>query len=164
MNSKIFSLLAAGLLIFPIGASAIDLSEPGVQVAQNEVEGRRGKRGGKGDGFKKILEQLDLTSEQSTQIQAIHDSNKQENETVREQLKTEKEALHELFASDASDSELIQQHQEIQSLKQAFGTSRFETMLEIRALLTPEQKAQMNELMQERHNQKQERRSQESFS
>jgi len=158
MNSKIFSLLAAGLLIFPLGASAIDLVEPGVQIAQHE--GHRGKRGGKGGGFKKVLDQLNLSSEQSTQIEAIHDSKKQESETLHEQVKAQKEAMRDLFASDASDSELLQQHQEIQNLKQQIGTNRFEGMLEIRAVLTPEQKAQLTELMQERHNQRKERRDQ----
>ena len=162
MNSKIFSLLAAGLLIFPLGASAIDLAEPGVQIAQQENEGRRGKRGGKRGGFKKVLEQLNLSSEQSTQIEAIHNSKKQESETLREQVKAQKEAMRDLFASDASDSELQQQHQEIQNLKQQIGTNRFEGMLEIRAVLTPEQKAQLTELMQVRHNQRKERRDQRS--
>lgn len=161
MNSKIFSLLAAGLLIFPLGASAIDFAGPGVQIAQQERDGGRGgKRGGRGHGFKKVLEQLDLTSEQSSQIQAIHDRNKQENEALYEEVKAKKEAMHDLFASDASDSELLQQHQEIQNLKQELKAKRFEGMLEIREILTPEQKAQINELMQERHNQRGERRSQ----
>lgn len=167
MNSKIFPLIAASLLIFPLGANAIDfdLAETGVQIAQQKSEARRGgKRGGRGHGFKKILDQLDLSSEQSSQIKAIHDRNKQENETLHEEVKAQKKAMGELFASDASESELQQKHQEIQSLKQELKAARFEGMLEIREILTPEQKAKMNELMQERHNRREERRGQRSFS
>lgn len=162
MNIKKLSLLAAGLIIFPLGASAIDLAQSEIQVAQHESH--RGKRGGKGHRFKKLLNKLNLSSEQSTQIEAIHDRLRQENETLYEQVKIQKEAMQQLFASNASDSELLQQRQEIQNLKQELKDNRFEGMLEIREILTLEQRAQMSELMQERHNQRKERRGRRSFS
>jgi len=45
---------------------------------------------------------------------------------------------------------LRQQHQEVQGLRNQLDNQRFETMLEIRQVLTPEQRTKMAELMEKR--------------
>ncbi len=53
------------------------------------------------------------------------------------------------MTGNASDDQLRQQHQEMQALRQQVETRRFETMLQIRKVLTPEQRAKAAQLMQE---------------
>jgi len=45
---------------------------------------------------------------------------------------------------------LRQQHQEVQGLRNQLDNQRFETMLETRQVLTPEQRTKMAELMEKR--------------
>ncbi|MEI2418634.1 hypothetical protein V6O07_00005, partial [Arthrospira platensis SPKY2] len=55
-----------------------------------------------------------------------------------------------LQQSNASPEQLRQQRQRIQELSRALSDQRFETMLEMREVLTPEQRSQLQERMGER--------------
>jgi len=57
--------------------------------------------------------------------------------------------MRSLMASDASSEQLREQHQKIRDLHQQMGDQRFETMLQIREVLTPEQRQQMQQLMEQ---------------
>ena len=58
--------------------------------------------------------------------------------------------MRSLLASNASEEQLRKQHQNIQGLRQQLGNNRFETMLQVREILTPEQRTQMAELMEQK--------------
>ena len=58
--------------------------------------------------------------------------------------------MRSLLANDASEEQLRQQHQNIQGLRQQLGNNRFETMLQVREILTPEQRTQMAELIEQK--------------
>ncbi|MGK7899272.1 MAG: Spy/CpxP family protein refolding chaperone [Xenococcus sp. (in: cyanobacteria)] len=160
MNRYLISAIAATLLISPLAVNAISLnaetnkvsqSRPALRISQRSPEtqlahGRR--RGGYG-GMQKFLEQLDLTTEQSQKIDAIQEQFQSDNETLFQEMRTNHQEMRSLLASDASDQQLRQQHQKIQDLRQQLGTNRFETMLQVREILTPEQRAQMAELMEQ---------------
>ncbi|ELS00838.1 P pilus assembly/Cpx signaling pathway, periplasmic inhibitor/zinc-resistance associated protein [Xenococcus sp. PCC 7305] len=150
MNKYMFPAIATALLISPLAVNALP-SNPGTN---NSTESRlpitqlahRNQKGGHGN-MKKLLEQLDLTPEQSQKIDAIHEEFHSENETLFQEMRSNHQELRSLLASDASQEQLRQQHQKIQNLRQQLGTNRFETMLQVRELLTPEQRTQMSELM-----------------
>ena len=55
-----------------------------------------------------------------------------------------------MMQGNASENDLRNKHQEIVSLRQQMGNLRFESMLEMRKVLTPEQRQQFVQLMQER--------------
>jgi Spy/CpxP family protein refolding chaperone len=57
--------------------------------------------------------------------------------------------MHSLLTSDASTDKLRQQHQQIQKLHQQLDDQHFETMLAVRQVLTPEQRQQLDKLMQQ---------------
>ena len=111
---------------------------------------KRGKRGDRGKGMNRLLQQLDLTTEQSEQIEAIKEQSRTAGEPLREQMQTEKAEMRSLLSSDATPEQLTQQHQQLQDLRQQAGDRRFETMLQVREVLTPEQRSQMAELMAEK--------------
>lgn len=148
--------LVAAAVILPVSAfsaysfqansqeNLIAQSNPGNrQFAHRHGEGR-----GRGLGR---LEQLDLSDEQKAEIKAIHEQAKADTEDLRGEMREAKEAMKNLFANDASENQLRRQHQAVQNLHQELGTERFETMLKVRRVLTPEQRARMVELRQQRH-------------
>lgn len=114
-------------------------------MPQASPDGR--EPGGRGPGAR-LLEELDLTTEQAQRIQAIEEQAKTNSEALHEQMHQADDALRSQLASDASASELRQQHQQVQALRQQLDDQRFETMLQIREVLTAEQRTQLADLMQ----------------
>ena len=162
MNWRTFLAATAALVILPLG-TYVAQSNPQVhntqksqttwtQLAQNPVKHwRKWDRGG---GMKKLLQQLDLTPEQSQQIEAIQEKFKTDNETLHQQMQTQHQEMRSLLASDATPEQLQQQHQKLQELHQQLGNNRFETMLQMREVLTPKQRTQMAELIEQHQSKK----------
>ncbi len=157
MNQKTFSALTAALLILPLGTTyAATLNQDNNaqesmttmrKIAQNHD--KHEKRGDRGERMDKLLEQLDLTPEQSQKIEAIQNQSKTDTEALRSQMETQHQEMRSLLASDASTEQLRQQHQQVEKLHQQLDNNRFETMLRIREVLTSEQRAKIAELMEQ---------------
>ena len=58
--------------------------------------------------------------------------------------------MRSLLASDVDPEQLRQQHQQLQDLRQQASDRCFTTMLEIREVLTPEQRIEWAELIRQR--------------
>lgn len=165
MNWRQISVLLAASAILPAGSvTANQLNISSTSVSQSNTSVRSGKiaqassdtpnfkrrRRGKG-GMKKIFEQLNLNTEQQERIKAIRQESKENNSSLRQEMRQAKEEMRKLMIQNASsDSTLRQQHEKIQNLKKELGNQRFETMLKIRQVLTPEQRSKMAELKQQR--------------
>jgi periplasmic protein CpxP/Spy len=156
MNWKTFSAITAALLILPLGTYAATLNQDNNaqesmitmrKIAQNHD--KQFKRGDRGDRMGKLLEQLDLTPEQSQNIEAIKEQSKTATESLRSQMETQYQEMRSLLASDASTEELRQQYQQLEAFHQQLGNNRFETMLRIREVLTSEQRAKIAKLMEQ---------------
>ncbi|MDJ0577456.1 MAG: Spy/CpxP family protein refolding chaperone [Xenococcaceae cyanobacterium MO_234.B1] len=160
MKLRTISTLAALSLAIPLGSYAIKsqaqtdytFSETNTTImSQRPSEAgpyRRGKD--KGQRIERMIQQLDLTPEQTEQINAIREESRSENEALKQEIRSNRQQMQSLLASDASSNELRQQHQQMQRLHQQMGDRRFETMLQIREVLTPEQRAKMAELISNR--------------
>lgn len=155
MNWKTLTLTVGALLVLPLSINAAE----SFQTTQNQEIGnmghhtqiaRRGKRGDRGQKMERLLQQLDLTSEQSQQIETIKERSQSEMEGLKEQLQTQKQAMKSLLSSDAAAEEIREQHLVAQNLHQQLDSNRFETMLEIREVLTAEQRAEMAEIIESR--------------
>ena len=154
--------LVAAAVILPVSAFSAYSFQGNSQenlTAQSNLDFRQGVRGNRqfahrhGGGRERgmaWLEQLDLSDEQKAEIKAIHEEAKADTEDLRGEMKEAKEEMKNLFANDASENQLRAQHRVVQSLHQELGTKRFETMLDVRRVLTPEQRARMVELRQQR--------------
>ncbi|WP_319423001.1 Spy/CpxP family protein refolding chaperone [Pleurocapsa sp. FMAR1] len=156
MNQKTFSAITAALLILPLGTYAATLNQDNNaqesmttmgKIAQNHDQ--RGKRGDRGERMNKLLEQLDLSTEQKQRIEAIQNQSKTDKEALREQMQSQRQSMRSLLASDASTEQLRQQHQKTEKLHQQADNNRFETMLRTREILTSEQRAKMATLMEQ---------------
>ncbi|MEM7725198.1 MAG: Spy/CpxP family protein refolding chaperone [Cyanobacteria bacterium P01_A01_bin.45] len=161
--------LLASLVIVPISANAFQMSSQGESVnasvnssliaqAQNNTPGAEGKRGRRGDKMQKMFEQLNLTTEQQEQVKSIREKYKADNQGLRQEMRNAKEQMDNLMAGDASDSQLRQQYQTVRGLKQQLGEKRFEMKLEIREVLTQEQREKLAELKKQRREKRGSRR------
>ena len=156
MNQKTFLAVTAALFILPLSTYAATLNQDNNtqesmttmgKIAQNYD--KKGKRGDRGERMGKLFEQLDLTPEQSQNIEAIQNQSKSDREALRSQMETQHQEMRSLLASDTSTEQLRQQHQQVEELHQQLGNNRFETMLRIREVLTTEQRAKIAELMEQ---------------
>ncbi|BAU64007.1 hypothetical protein STA3757_13760 [Stanieria sp. NIES-3757] len=158
---RTFSTVAAISLIAPVGVYAAQLNpQPTTSptrvtqlIAQTPEQTppdenfRRGKK-----DHMRLFEQLNLTTEQSEQIKTIRENSQAERENLGQELKQAKSQMRSLLASsDASNDQLRQQNQQVQNLEQQLRNQKFETMLQMREVLTPEQRTQMAELIEQHH-------------
>ena len=107
----------------------------------------KGKRGeGPPDGKERtfpppgMVKQLELTDEQTKEIKAIHEKNKEAGKTKRSDLRAAHEALKAAMKKDASDKELWKSFDAVQSARSSMAKAHFEEILAIRKVLTPEQR------------------------
>ena len=102
-----------------------------------------------GEGLQKFLNRLDLSEEQSTQIKAIYRRHYQINQESRQELREAKEEMGSLLTSEVNPNRIRRKYREIQILNQELGNSRFEAMLEVREVLTREQRQEIADMMAE---------------
>ncbi|MEL6496030.1 MAG: Spy/CpxP family protein refolding chaperone [Cyanobacteria bacterium J06623_7] len=164
MNWKTLTLTVAALLTLPTSINAAELKQIdqnqdwGIEMRNPTTIARRGKKGDLGAKMERLLQQLDLTAEQSQQIETIKERSRTAMEGLREQLQAQRQEMRSLLASEATTEEIRARHQETQNLHQQLGNNRFATMLEIREILTLEQRAEMAELIDSRRDRKPEGR------
>ncbi|MBL7665845.1 MAG: Spy/CpxP family protein refolding chaperone, partial [Bacteriovoracaceae bacterium] len=110
--------------------------------------------GGKGRGghFKEMFEKLNLSAEQKTQLENLRkgDKDKEGMKAKRQQKKELRKKMDEAFAGNASKEELTKLHTEMQSLRTEADNARFQRILSIREILTPEQRKKFQELKAEK--------------
>jgi len=104
----------------------------GISQAQAESDHKRRK-----DAW---LEELNLSPEQQEQLKQIREKNKEGIKKQKQAMKAERRKLQEAFQSDASDATIKAQFNKVQDQRRAFGEARFDQVLEIRKILTPEQR------------------------
>lgn len=147
--------LAGALTILPWSTYAMAL-QPEVNPTQETNSMRHiaqgfkhGGKGNPGEKMDRVLQQLDLTPEQSQQISSIRQESETVTEDLHQQLETKHQEMKDLMMSDADADTIRAQFQETQNLRQQMGNNRFETMLGIREVLTSEQRAELAELMEQ---------------
>jgi periplasmic protein CpxP/Spy len=130
-------------------ALALVVAGTGALALANEGEGRHSR--GRGAGFYRGLQALDLTDEQKAAFKSIMEEQRQVSEPQREQIQAVRQQVRQLLDSGKADPTevgrlTIQAHtlglQLREQHKRAF--ERFE------AQLTPEQKAKLDQMKQER--------------
>ncbi|UBF25031.1 Spy/CpxP family protein refolding chaperone [Kovacikia minuta CCNUW1] len=95
------------------------------------------------------IKDINLTTEQKNRIQAIHEKTQNAAKNLHQQLRQALEQERSLMAGNATAEQIQQQHQQVQRLFQQLDDQRFEAMLSIREILTPDQRAQVATLMKQ---------------
>lgn len=96
-------------------------------------------------------ERLRLDEAVQERVRAIAAEAEQEGASLRETLDREREALHDLLAQDAPDADAVMRQAEaVGAAETAMHKQRLRTLLEVRALLTPAQRAELVEIFDEK--------------
>jgi protein CpxP len=105
---------------------------------------REGKMGG-------MMRELNLTSEQKDKIKAEREKSKDAIKALREKTKASREKIREAFKANASAETLRAAKTEMQAAHKAMVDARFEQVLAIREILTPDQRSKFNDWHEKRH-------------
>jgi periplasmic protein CpxP/Spy len=119
----------------------------GPTASDSAQQGHRGKGRGHGKGQGRgLMKDLNLSAEQRQKIKEIRESSRSKNQSLKESMKTQREALKSaLKDSNSSNAQLKSLFEAIQGTRKTLAASRFESMLAVREILTPEQRALMAE-------------------
>lgn len=114
-------------------------------IAQNTEAPRRPNR-----GKEQLIQELNLTPQQTQQIQTIQNQSQDQISQRRQAVRQARQELFELMAGTASESQVRQKYRQVETLKQQVSEIRFDSILAMREVLTPEQRRQFAERMQNR--------------
>ncbi len=103
-----------------------------------------------GEGKGKIWRKLNLSTEQQKEMRGIRQKYKPQMSSLREQIQSEREKLDTMMKAEESETTLRNQHQKIVQIDQQIHNLRFESMLEMRSVLSSEQRQEFQEMMNER--------------
>ncbi len=153
-------------------AVALFVFAPALGVAQE----RSGPRGDRGEGMEmgqhinprhlmRAADDLDLSDAQREQLRGLLEGQRERMQSVRSELREESKSLREMMADDSSQRRAVMaQLDRVLELEGQVKRQRAELMLDVREVLTAEQRAQARELFEdrrgERRQQMQERRQQ----
>lgn len=101
-----------------------------------------------GGPLKEALAALKLTEEQKNKIKEIRKSSKDANQETHEALKAGRKAMQELMTGDGKKDEILAKFDSLQSQRNKMARARFEMMLAVRDVLTPDQRKQFREFLQ----------------
>lgn len=124
-----FQVKAKALLI----AGAMVLSMPAASFA-------KGGRGHHGE-MMKAVEKLDLSAEQKAKLAEIKKSFKDTVKPKRKAMRAANEEVRAAMEGNASDEEIRKKFDASKAASQEFQQARFDKVMAIRAILTPEQRA-----------------------
>jgi Spy/CpxP family protein refolding chaperone len=141
-GSKIAGVLA---IAFVLVAGAVGLAQDG-----RGFGGGRGKREGHRAGFGRMFSSLNLTEAQKAQIQQIAERNRQATATLREQLRTKRDGAADLTTGTFDEQAFRAAAQARANARVELEVAHARMFSEMYAVLTPEQKAQLEAQRNER--------------
>jgi Spy/CpxP family protein refolding chaperone len=97
-----------------------------------------------------LIEQLNLTDDQKSKVAAIRQKYRGQIQKLQETIRNNEQELNSLLSNNASDRDIRSKHQQISRNRQEISNLQFENFLEIRQVLTPAQRMEFSQLMQER--------------
>jgi len=97
-----------------------------------------------------LMQELDLSQQQLRQIQQIQNRYQGQVQQQRDRLRQTQNQLSSRLAGNASTRELRQLFRQLQTQRQELSQLQFDIMLEIREVLTPEQRRTFTQIMQRR--------------
>lgn len=102
------------------------------------------------EGRGRLLEKLNLSGEQKQEIASIRQKYQGQIEQLQETSQATQEELFSMMAGTATESAIRAKRQELVQSRQQLGDLRFESMMEMREVLTPEQRSQLAQMLQKR--------------
>jgi periplasmic protein CpxP/Spy len=101
-------------------------------------------------GVGKLVKELNLSQDQIARLQQLRTASKGKTKERRQALRTAKQELSQLLQGNASSDQIRQKRQQVQSLQREVSDTNFENTLAIREILTPDQRVKLQQIMQQR--------------
>jgi periplasmic protein CpxP/Spy len=98
----------------------------------------------------KWMQALQLTPEQITKVKAVENESKTPIAGDHKKLNQAEAALEALIIDGAPESQIREQHSQVQKLRQQFDNARFEVMLKLKDILTKEQRQKLATMNKQR--------------
>lgn len=109
----------------------------------------KGDKGEKGKWHEKMAAELNLTAEQKEKMKQVHQTNHEAMRAKRKAMKEARESLQTSLQGTATDAELKKKFEDLEKLQSEFAKARFEKVLAMRAVLTPEQRQKFKGMRKE---------------
>ena len=95
----------------------------------------------------KMKEELNLTAEQSKEIDQLHEDMRADAEPIRTQLRALKEKMHALWSDEnPNEKAIISLEHQMSALELKLSELRIQMRLDMMEILTPEQRAKLKEM------------------
>jgi periplasmic protein CpxP/Spy len=98
----------------------------------------------------KWMQTLQLTPEQIKKVKAVESEYKAPIASEHKKLNQAEAALEGLIVTGAPESQIREQHKQVQQLRQQFDNARFEVMLKLKDILTKEQRQKLATMNKQR--------------
>jgi periplasmic protein CpxP/Spy len=97
-----------------------------------------------------LAKELNLSRDQIQQLQQLRKNSQGKTKERRQTLQAAKQELAQLIQGNASSDQIRQKRQQVQSLQREIADTNFEHTLAIREMLTPEQRVKLQQIMEQR--------------
>ncbi|MEK7354979.1 MAG: Spy/CpxP family protein refolding chaperone, partial [Bdellovibrionota bacterium] len=97
----------------------------------------------RGGGFRKMTDELNLTVEQKEKAKKIHSEGREGMKAKRDAMKAIHDDLEKAIKGAASDDEVRSKFAALLKAQDEFSKARFEKVIALRAILTPEQRTKL---------------------
>ena len=140
---------ALAVLMLTLGSTTAAIAVPNPIEPQTVAQNQRPNRpGGKEGG---MFDKLNLSADQKQKMQAVRDQYKDQISQRMQAVRQARQELETMMAGTANASQMRDKHRQIMGLRQQLEDVQFESTLAMRELLTSEQRSQLAQLMQQRH-------------
>ena len=141
-------LSALAFLMLTLGSATAATAVPNPVEPQTIAQNQRPNRpGGKEGG---MFDKLNLSADQKQKMQAVRDRYKDQVSQRMQAVRQARQELETMMAGTANASQMREKHRQIIGLRQQLEEVQFESTLAMREVLTPEQRSQLAQLMQQR--------------
>ena len=96
------------------------------------------------------LRELDLEPAQMQKIQAIRRQSREQIDRQRQEIQQGQQELRSLMASDASAEQIREKYLQVKRVREELADTQFNSLLETRQVLTPDQRQKFAERMHRR--------------
>jgi Spy/CpxP family protein refolding chaperone len=112
--------------------------------------------GGEGRGMGKLLDRLDFSDETRSSVEAVLERRRTEGEPLREAVQTERHALETLLAGESVDADTaLAQVERVGEARTAFEKHRVLTGIEMRAVMSADERAAFDKARDQRKDRRQ---------
>ena len=140
------------LLMLSLGTTAAFAAPNPKQSHHQYSDAIAQQQGSKIHGEKdNLFDKLNLSPEQKAKIESIRAQSKNQLTNQLEAFKQAQQELRTLMASNADSNQIRDKHNQLMAMKQQLESVQFESRLAMREVLTPQQRAQLDQLMKQRY-------------